>query len=102
MPFIVSNAEQEDKELQVMIDSDPDVKEHIKGFNAEYEFRKKILMARKTAGLTQKQVGMISGLDYRAISRAESNSDISPNLKTLVKYLSAIGYELDIVKKVAN
>jgi len=100
MPFIKSNAAQEDKELQAMIVSDPEVKSHIDDFNAEYEFRKKLIIVRKNAGLTQKQVGMLSGLDYRAISRAESNSDISPNLRTIVKYLNAVGYELDI-KKVA-
>jgi len=102
MPLVKADIEQEERELQTMIDSDPEIKAHIAAFDAEYEFRKKLLLARKEAGLTQKQLGMMSGLDYRAISRAESNSDVSPNLKTLVRYLNAVGCELEIVKKVAN
>jgi len=77
MPFIEADIEQEAKELQAMIDSDTEVKEHIAAFDAEYEFRRKLLLARKEAGLTQKQLGMLSGLDYRAISRAESNDEIT-------------------------
>ena len=102
MSFMEADIELEVRELQDMIDSDPKVKEHIDAFDSEYEFRKKLLQARKDAGLTQKQMGMLTGLDYRAISRAETNSDVSPTLKTLVKYLNATGYELSIVKKAAQ
>jgi len=90
------------KELQAMIDSNPEVKKHIAEFSGENKLREKLIAARKRAGVTQKELGMISGLDYRAISRAESNTDISPNLKTLVKYLDALGCELSVVEKVAQ
>ena len=98
MPFVKADMENEAKKMQEIIDSDPEMKQFADEWDKEYEFRKKLVTARKEAGVTQKQLGMLSGLDYRAISRAESNSDISPNLKTLVKYLNAIGYELDVVK----
>jgi len=102
MPFLKADVEEEAKKLQTMIDSDPETKKHIEEFDREYEFRKKLVFARKEAGLTQKELGMLSGLDYRAVSRAESDSNVSPNLKTLVKYLNAIGYELDIVKAITS
>lgn len=102
MPFTEANMEQEAKELQEMMDASPEVKAHIEAFNAEYELRKKMVLARKESGLTQQEVGLRAGLDYRAISRAETNSEVSPNLRTLIKYLNAIGCELEIVRKIAN
>jgi len=98
MPFIKANREEESKKLQALIDSDSEVKQHIEDWDKEYAFRKKIALARKEAGFTQKEVERISGLDQRAVSRMESDKDNSPSLKTLIKYLSALGYELDIVK----
>jgi DNA-binding XRE family transcriptional regulator len=98
MPFVETDMEQESRELQSMIDSDPLLQESAKQFEKEYQFRKKLIMARKEAGLTQKEIEKISGIPYRAISRLETNSEISPNLRTLFKYLNAIGYDLDIVK----
>ena len=98
MPFVTANQEEEAKKLQALMDSDPEVKQHIEEWNKEYEFRKKLAYARKQTGLTQKEVEKISGLDQRAISRMEVNKDTSPSLKTLIKYLNALGYELDIIK----
>jgi len=98
MPFVVADMNYEEKKMQELIESNPELKQFADEWDKEYEFRKKLVVARKEAGITQKQLGMLSGLDYRAISRAESNEDISPTLKTLIKYLNAIGYDLDIVK----
>ena len=98
MPFVKANRAEETMRLQSLIDSDPDVKQHIEDWDREYAFRKKLAMARKEAGLTQKEMEMLSGLDQRAVSRVESGKESSPSLKTLIKYLSALGYELDITK----
>ena len=64
----------------------------------EYEIRKQIREAREASGHEQKTVSMLSGLDQRDIKRVESNADISPNLRTIVKYRNAIGYKLQVVK----
>ena len=98
MPFVETDMEQETKELQAMIDADPELQEFSEAFDREYEFRKKLVLARKEAGLTQKQLGELSGLPYRAISRMETNTEVSPNIRTLFKYLTALGYDLEIVK----
>ena len=87
-----------ENKIKELTDSDAELQQFSEEWNNEYEFRKKLVLARKAAGLTQKELGELSGLDYRAISRAESSADISPNLKTLIKYLNALGYQLDIVK----
>jgi len=99
MPFMETDMEQEATELQAMIDADPELGEASDVFNQEYEFRKKLVLARKGAGLTQKELGMMSGLPFRAISRMETNTEVSPNIRTLFKYLSALGYNLEIVKE---
>lgn len=98
MPGTVADMEKEGRKMQTLIDSDPELSQFAKEWDEEYEFRKKLVLARKEAGLTQKEVGALSGLDHRAVSRAESSDDVSPSLKTLIKYLSAIGYRLDVVK----
>jgi len=98
MPFVKANRQEEARKLQSLIDSDPKVKLHIEEWDKEYAFRKKLALTRKEAGVTQKEVEQLSGLDQRAVSRMESDKENSPSLKTLIKYLSALGYELDIVK----
>ena len=87
-----------EKEKQALINSDPELKRFDEEWEQEYQIRKKLRMAREEAGINQKVLGMLSGLDHRAISRVETNAEVSPNLKTVVKYLNAIGYRLDIVK----
>jgi DNA-binding XRE family transcriptional regulator len=98
MPFVVANKEKEAKKLQSLIKSDIAVKQHIKAWEEEYEFRKKLVIARKEAGLSQKDVEKLSGLNQRAVSRIEANSGTTPSVKTLIKYLNALGYKLDIKK----
>jgi len=97
MPFIQSNPEQEEKILDELME-DPEVRLHIAELDKESKFRKRLVQARKDAGLHQKAMGMLTGLDQRAISRIETNKAISPNLRTLVKYVNALGYELDLKK----
>lgn len=100
MPFIEANIKEERKMLNKMIVTDPEVKAYIDDFDKEFEFRKKLVIARQEAGLTQKELQDISGLDQRAISRMETDEKISPSIKTLMRYLGAMGYQLDIVKAV--
>ena len=99
MPFVKADIQAEQQKVQKLIDSDSELKEFADELDIEYEFRQKLILARKKSGLTQKELSKISGLDHRAISRAENNADISPNLKTLIKYIDALGFQLDITPK---
>jgi len=101
MPFVEANMDEERKMLQNLIDSSPEAKKAVEDFDREYEFRKKLVLARQEAGITEKELQSLSGLDQRAISRMETDEKISPSIKTLMKYLHALGYELDIVKAVS-
>jgi len=98
MPGTVVDKEKVAMKIQSLVDSDPELKEAAEEFEAEYELRKKMVLARKSTGLTQKELEQRSGLDQRTISRMEIDKKISPSVKTLMKYLGAMGYKLDIVK----
>ena len=102
MPFvdvtdIVIN--EEAKEVEEAMRTDPKVREAIEKFDRECEFRAKLLDARKASGLTQVQLEEISGLKQQAISRIEKAGSNAPSISTVIKYLSSIGYKLDIVPK---
>ena len=98
MPGIAIERGRNAMKIQALIDSEPELRQAAEEFNAEYELRKKLVLARKEANLTQKELEQLSGLDQRTISRLEVDGKISPSVKTLMKYLNALGYELDIVK----
>ena len=76
-----------ERKRRELMDSEPALAQFSEEWNKEYEFRKKLVLACQEAGLAQ-----------RAISRLETDMDVSSNIKTLIKYLTSIGYELNIVK----
>lgn len=51
---------------------------------------------RKSNGFTMKDMKEKSGLSISCISNIENGS---PNLKSIIKYLDALGYEMKFVKK---
>lgn len=102
MPFknvtnIVLN--EEDQELKKILEENPEVMKTFNEFEKEYELRLKLIEARKEAGLTQKEIQEKSGLKQQAISRIETDKNISPSIKSLIKYVDAIGYELTLSPK---
>ena len=54
---------------------------------------------RKTRHLTQKDMSMITGLSVQCISDIESEDSGNPTLKSLIKYLDCLGYEIYFQKK---
>ena len=103
MPFvdvtdIVMN--EEVKELEQAYNDNPKVKAAIDQFSNEYRLRRELADARKQKNITQAQIQELTGLTQQAISRIETNTDISPSLKNLMIYANAIGYELSLQPKV--
>jgi len=100
MPFKEVNPVEEFTELNALLDSDPALKQEFRAKQKEFEFRLKLAQARKGRNLTQKSVKEVSGLTQQAISRIEKGTqDRSPTLRTLLKYVDALGYELTLTKK---
>lgn len=54
---------------------------------------------RKTRHLTQKEMSMITGLSAQCISDIESDSSGNPTLKSIIKYLECLGYEIAFQRK---
>ena len=102
MPFvdvtdIVIN--EEARELEDVYNSNPKVRAAIDQFNAECKLRRDLIEARKRKSITQGEIQEITGLTQQVISRIETNKEISPSLKNLMKYANAIGYELTLQPK---
>lgn len=54
---------------------------------------------RKIKHLTQKDVATMTGLSVQCISDIESESSGNPTLKSLIKYLDCLGFEIAFQKK---
>jgi transcriptional regulator with XRE-family HTH domain len=63
--------------------------------------RMRLTNIRKSRGLTQKQLSEMSGLSTATISNIESGEN-SYTLKSLIRYAEALGYEINIDKKVVD
>ena len=67
--------------------------------DAERELIDEAISLRKELNISQKQLAELTGNRQQAISRME-NKENSPSLKLFCNMLNAIGYELQIVKKI--
>lgn len=68
-------------------------------FITEKLTRMQLANLRKSLGMTQKEVSLKADLSLSCVNNIESGEDMSPNLKSLNKYLNAIGYEMVFKKK---
>ena len=102
MPFVdVTDIVLTDEKAQLDKDyiSDSKVILAIDQFEAECKWWKELAEARRGNDISQEKLKDLIGLTQQTISRIETNSEISPSLKILLKYVTAIGYELKLVKK---
>jgi transcriptional regulator with XRE-family HTH domain len=77
----------------------PEVHQEYEALEAEFELLRRMLQARKQAGLTQEEVAERMGTKRSAVARLESTlatGKHSPSVATLQKYAQAVGRKLDI------
>ena len=100
MSFIRIDPEQEQREFEELL-KDPEAKSAFDEFEIEYAFRRKLSEARKAKNITQQEIQNMTGLPQQSISRIEKGTaqKQSPTLRTLLKYVDAIGCELTITQK---
>ena len=96
MPFKKSDPKAEETVLQDLIDYSEEAKETHELFEAEYQFRKMLIEARKKESLTQQQLSSITGLTQQMISKVETGES-NTTMETLMKYLKGIGHKIIIV-----
>lgn len=56
-------------------------------------------LMRKSRNITQKELSKVSGLSVQCISDIESENSGNPTLRSLIKYLDCLGYEIVFQKK---
>jgi len=100
MPFVKVEPEVERQEFEELL-KDPAAQNAYAEFEREYAFRQKLAQARKAKNITQQEIQNLTGLPQQSISRIEKGTaqKQSPTLRTLLKYIDAIGYELTITQK---
>lgn len=54
---------------------------------------------RRSRGMSQKELSERSGLSVRCISDIENPNDGNPTLKSIIKYVEALGFELLFQRK---
>lgn len=54
---------------------------------------------RRVKRLTQKEVSQLTGLSIQCISDIENETSGNPTLKSIIKYLDCLGYEMTFQKK---
>ena len=58
--------------------------------------RMELTNARKSKHISQKELAKLSGLSESCISNIESGESSSPTLRSLIKYTTALGIELNV------
>jgi DNA-binding XRE family transcriptional regulator len=82
------------KELRATLPTTPDTEAEI---TATLELVGKIIELRKNLGLTQSELAEKSGVKQSAIARLERNVGKAVQVKTLMKLLAPLGYEIEFV-----
>ena len=94
---------QEKKELNDLLNN-PEAKKAYDDFEREYAFRQKLAQFRKANNITQQEIQKRTGLPQQSISRIEkgTTNKQSPTLRTLLRYVDAIGCELVVTQKISS
>lgn len=74
---------------------DPEVKAEYDAMEPEFTIMQAMIDARKSAGLTQKQLSEITGIAQADISKME-NGNGNPSLKTLQRLAEGMGMKIKI------
>ena len=74
---------------------DPVIKQEYDALEPEYAIIQAMIDARKSSGLTQKQLSERTGITQGDISRLE-NGNANPSLRTLQRLAEGMGMKLDI------
>ena len=75
--------------------NDPELKAEYDALEPEFAIIQAMINARKTAGLTQKQLAERTGIAQADISRLE-NGNANPSLKTLQRLAKGMGMRMQI------
>ncbi|HIY63388.1 MAG TPA: helix-turn-helix domain-containing protein [Candidatus Mediterraneibacter stercoripullorum] len=95
MPFTKVNI---NKVIEEKRKQDPDFKKVWDDSREEYRLIGEMISLRKAKKVTQSELAQMTGSKQQVISRIEKKEN-SPSLRSYCNMLSALGYELQIVKR---
>ena len=95
MPFVKVDI---GKEIEKHCQESPSFAKAWNESREEYRLIGEMISLRKAGKITQSELAAITGSKQQVISRIEKKES-SPSLKFFCSMLSALGYELQIVKK---
>ncbi|MCM1050039.1 MAG: helix-turn-helix domain-containing protein [Clostridiales bacterium] len=95
MPFVQVDIE---KEIEKQCKESPSFAKTWNESREEYRLIGEMISLRKAEKVTQNQLAKITGSKQQVISRIEKKES-SPSLRIFCSMLSALGYELQIVRK---
>ena len=95
--LVKSDGIQEKQIIEELIAGDDELRRQHEIFEAEMEFKQKLIEARKSKQLTQKDLSRMTGLSQQAVSRLEKGA--SGTIETVIRYLNSMGYSLSICSK---
>ena len=95
MPFVQVNLHEE---IQKHCEESPSFKKEWEESREEYKLIGEMISLRKREKITQSKLAELTGNKQQVISRIEKKEN-SPSLRMFCNIISALGYELQIVKK---
>lgn len=95
MPFVEESVTQKIEEMK---GTSPEFRQAWDESREEYRLIGEMVSLRKRAKMTQTQLAVLTGSRQQVISRIEKHENI-PSLRAFCNILSALGYEMKIVKK---
>ena len=96
MAFTKADISKEKEILEKLIKEDDAARKEYEEFQARIALQRKLIETRKAERMTQKDVANASGLSQQAVSRIEKGSGAT--IGSLIKYLSGIGYSIELRK----
>ena len=87
------------EELKAKALANPDVKAEYDALSPEFSLLREMLLARKSAGLSQAEIAIKMGTKAPAVTRLESSltsGNHSPSLATIKKYAEAVNCHVEI------
>lgn len=92
--LVKSDGVKEKQIVEGLIAEDEELRRQHEVFEEEMAFKQKLIEARKSKSLTQKDLSRMTGLSQQAVSRLEKGT--SGTLETVIRYLNSMGYSLSI------
>lgn len=96
MAFTKADISKEKDSLEKLIKENDEACKEYEEFLARIDLQRKLIETRKAERMTQKDVANASGLSQQAVSRIEKGSGAT--VSSLIKYLSGIGYSIELRK----